>query len=93
MVFEWDADKEAFNVAKHGLSFEAAKAAFADPRRVIAEDLEHSGGEPRWFCFGKIGEGIATVRFTWRSGRIRIIGAGFWRLGRRTYEKANSLHG
>lgn len=29
---------------------------------------------------------IATVRFTPRKGRIRIIGAGFWRAGRKLYE-------
>lgn len=29
---------------------------------------------------------IATVRFTKRGKRIRIIGAGFWREGRKFYE-------
>lgn len=91
--FEWDPDKEALNVLKHGLSFEDAQLAFRDPLRVIAEDLEHSSDELRWFCFGRVGEGIATVRFARRGGCIRIIGAGFWHLGRRIYEKRNSLHG
>ena len=30
-----------------------------------------------------------TVRFTWRSRKIRIFGAGFWRKGKTIYEKAN----
>jgi uncharacterized DUF497 family protein len=91
--FEWDPFKEAQNIDKHGLSFEDAQRAFFDPLAVIAEDAEHSAHEKRWFCFGKVGEGIATVRFTWRRGAIRIIGAGFWREGRRIYEEANTLYG
>jgi len=30
-----------------------------------------------------------TVRFTWRDGRIRIIGAGYWRKGRKVYDETN----
>lgn len=87
--FEWDAAKDAANVRKHGVSFAQAQRAFLDPRRVIAADLEHSEDEPRWFCFGAVEEGILTVRFTWRRGIIRIIGAGFWRKGRAIYEREN----
>ena len=36
-----------------------------DPDRVIAEDLSHSNSEKRYYCFGKIWEGILTVRFTY----------------------------
>ncbi|MCC7085199.1 MAG: BrnT family toxin [Pirellulales bacterium] len=43
--FEWDAVKEAQNVAKHGVTFDAAQRAFLDPRRVIAEDIAHSDEE------------------------------------------------
>ena len=39
--FEWDAPKDAANVAKHGVAFETAQRAFLDPSRVIAEDLAH----------------------------------------------------
>ena len=70
-------------------SFAAAQAAFFDPRRVIAEDPEHSGAEPRYFCFGAVGGGVMTVRFTYRAGRIRIFGAGYWREGKRIYEQQN----
>jgi uncharacterized protein len=78
------------NRTKHGVSFVDAQAAFFDPRRVIAEDLDHSGVEPRYFCFGEVGEGVLTVRFTYREGRIRIFGAGYWRKGRLIYEQQNS---
>jgi uncharacterized DUF497 family protein len=45
--------------------------------------------EKRYYCFGKVGEGIITVRFTVRSNLIRIIGAGYWRKGRKFYESKN----
>jgi uncharacterized DUF497 family protein len=72
--------------------FALAQYAFADPKRVIAEDLAHSSREPRYFCFGQVGEGILTVRFTYRSGVIRIFGAGYWRKGRSIYERENQVH-
>ncbi|HEY7389038.1 MAG TPA: BrnT family toxin [Bryobacteraceae bacterium] len=87
--FEWDEAKDRANRAKHGVSFAQAQEAFFDPRRVIAEDLDHSGTEQRFFCFGRVGGGVMTVRFTWREGRIRIFGAGYWRKGRAIYERAN----
>jgi uncharacterized DUF497 family protein len=55
--FEWDDAKDRLNQAKHGVSFASAQEAFFDEHRVIAEDLEHSGAEPRFFCFGKVGDG------------------------------------
>lgn len=91
--FEWDARKEANNIRKHGVSFYAAQEAFLDPCRVLAADLDHSGLEERFFCIGRAGGGILTVRFTMRGVAIRIIGAGYWRRGKRVYEEANHLHG
>jgi uncharacterized DUF497 family protein len=85
--FEWDDVKDRLNLAKHGVSFALAQQAFFDPRRVIAEDLSHSAVEQRYFCFGRVGDGIMTVRFTWREKRIRIIGAGYWRKGKTIYEQ------
>jgi uncharacterized DUF497 family protein len=87
--FEWDETKDRANRAKHGVSFVVAQTAFFDPRRVVAEDLDHSGAEPRYFCFGKVAGGVMTVRFTYRAGRIRIFGAGYWRKGKRIYEQQN----
>lgn len=84
--FEWDAKKALENQAKHGVSFDLAQYAFADPSRKIAEDLEHGGDEKRYYCFGRVGDGVLTVRFTYRTGRIRIIGAGYWRKGKKIYE-------
>ena len=87
--FEWDESKNLENQEKHGVSFELAQYAFADQNRVIAEDISHSQNEKRYYCFGKVGEGIITVRFTYRDGKIRIIGAGYWRKGRKIYGNEN----
>ena len=91
--FEWDEDKNLANQRKHGVSFYEAQYAFLDSNRVIAEDLEHSQREERYYCFGMNQDrtGILTVRFTYRSGHIRIIGAGYWRKGKKVYEQANSI--
>jgi uncharacterized DUF497 family protein len=90
LKFEWDEKKEAINVAKHGVNFTEACRAFVDSRRLIAVDEAHSEEEARMFCVGRTDRGeIVTVRFTIRGDRIRIIGAGYWRTGKRLYEKEN----
>ena len=91
--FEWDEVKNLENLRKHGVSFYDAQHAFLDTKRVIAEDLNHSEEEQRYYCFGlnRDGTGILTVRFTYRNGHIRIFGAGYWRKGKKVYEQANSV--
>ena len=91
--FEWDDNKDAINQENHHVSFVEAQYAFLDENRVIAEDVAHSQDENRYFCFGMNQEltGILTVRFTYRNGRIRIFGAGYWRKGKKIYEQANSI--
>jgi len=91
--FEWDPGKHRENQEKHGVAFAVAQFAFADPKRVIAEDLSHSSTEKRYYCFGQVGGGILTVRFTHRGQVIRIYGAGYWRKGKQIYERENSVHG
>jgi len=87
--FEWDEDKDQENQKKHNVSFSLAQHAFLDPHRIIVEDEEHSDEENRYYCIGRVGEGIMTVRFTYRGNIIRIYGAGYWRKGRKTYEEQN----
>ena len=91
--FEWDEVKNLENQRKHGVSFSEAQFAFFDECRVIAEDLTHSQQEKCYYCFGlnRDKNGVLTVRFTYRSGCIRIFGAGYWRKGKKTYEQANSI--
>ena len=90
-TFEWDENKNRLNLQRHKISFEEAQYAFSDSNRIIAKDLEHSKSEERFYCFGKIGENIVTVRFTYRNNKIRIIGAGYWRKGKQIYEKENKI--
>jgi uncharacterized DUF497 family protein len=84
--FSWDPAKDLENRLKRGVSFHAAQRAFLDTRRVIAVDARHSGIEPRFFCFGMVDRGVLTVRFNYRDRVIRIIGAGYWRRGKKIYE-------
>jgi uncharacterized protein len=91
-IFEWDEEKDKENQSKHGISFLTAQQAFLDPNRVIAEDITHSTEENRYYCMGRVGEGILTVRFTYRGNLIRIYGAGYWRKGRNIYEEQNKIY-
>lgn len=85
--FEWDDRKDRENQWKHGVSFCEAQRAFLDPGRLILEDLDHSSDEVRFYCLGRVRDGILTVRFTYRRNRIRIFGAGYWRKGKQIYER------
>ena len=87
--FEWDEDKDRENQIKHGVSLAMAQLAFLDEKRIILEDLSHSEKKTRYYCLGNVAEGILTVRFTHRKNKIRIIGAGYWRKGKKIYEDEN----
>ncbi|MCL2699467.1 MAG: BrnT family toxin [Defluviitaleaceae bacterium] len=88
-MFEWDEDKNLSNIEKHGVSFEIAKEVFSDPKRLTLLDEDHSQEENRYFCIGRANGEILTVRFVIRSNKIRIIGAGYWRKGRKIYDERN----
>jgi len=90
--FEWDSAKDQLNQKKHGVSFAMAQLAFMDSNRVILEDMEHCDSEKRYYCLGRVYDGIMTVRFTYRNNKIRIIGAGYWRKGKKIYGKENKIY-
>jgi len=90
--FEWDEEKDKINQKKHNVSFALAQLAFLDHSRIVLEDLNHSVDEKRYYCLGEVSGGILTVRFTYRSSKIRIFGAGYWRKGKKIYEKENKIH-
>lgn len=52
--FEWDPDKAAANLKKHGIDFSEAKSVFADERaRIIPDpDPDHSEDEDRFVLMG-----------------------------------------
>lgn len=86
MTFEWDEKKSIENVEKHGIPFEVARQVFFDKNRKIFVDSKHCENEARYFCYGIVDGEIVTVRFTLRGKNIRIIGAGYWRKGKKIYE-------
>ena len=88
--FVWDDGKETDNIRKHGVDFILAAKAFKDANRKVYVDSKHTMDEERFFCIGKVESKIVTVRFTYRHGKIRIFGAGYWRKGRWYYEKKNT---
>jgi hypothetical protein len=90
--FEWDEAKNQENRIKHGVSFEQAVRAFGDPKRLIMRDRLHSLREERFYCMGLVEERVLTVRFTCRKNATRILGAGYWRRGRKHYEEENKIH-
>ena len=61
---------------KHGVSFEEARTAFADPLGRIVDDPRHSMNEEREVLLGTTEAGrLAAVMFTERDDTIRIISA------------------
>jgi uncharacterized DUF497 family protein len=76
MEFEWDPDKAACNLAKHGVAFQEAAIVFGDPLAITYFDPDHSEDEDRFLTFGHSGNGrLLVVSHTDREDRIRIISA------------------
>ncbi len=88
LAFEWDSAKATGNLAKHGVSFEEAASAFADPLSLSMSDPDHSVGEERWLLLGVSASGrLVVVAHTERGDRIRLISARLVaRLERQQYE-------
>ena len=74
MQFEWDADKAALNLKKHGVRFETAARVFNDENRIELYDYEHSTDEDRYNTIGMV-DNILFVVYTERKNRIRLISA------------------
>jgi uncharacterized protein len=77
LTFEWDADKAALNIAKHGVTFDEARTVFGDPLAVIFDDEEHSLDELREIIIGhSVLRRLLLVSFTERGDEVvRIISA------------------
>ena len=52
MRFEWDEEKAAANLAKHGVSFAEASTVFGDPLAWSYPDSDHSEFEERQITIG-----------------------------------------
>ena len=76
LTFEWDAEKAASNLAKHGVSFDEAATVFGDPLGRIVTDPRHSVSEERLVLLGHSHrQRLLTVMFTERGAAIRLISA------------------
>ena len=76
MRFEWDPEKAADNLAKHGVSFEEAATVFRDPLSATGSDPDHAFDEERFVTFGMSAHGrLLVVAHTDRDDTIRIISA------------------
>jgi uncharacterized protein len=74
--FEWDADKSARNLQKHGITLQEAATIFEDPMFITVVDDEHSVDEERYIAIGTSSQSrLLIVAHTDRDGRIRIISA------------------
>jgi len=71
MDFEFDPDKSATNLKKHGIDFLEAQALWEDADRLIVPALTQ--GEARHMLVGKIGQKHWSAIFTYRGEAVRII--------------------
>ncbi|MCX7015645.1 MAG: BrnT family toxin [Candidatus Sumerlaeota bacterium] len=75
--FEWSAEKERQNWAKHRVSFDEATSVFQDPLASIFDDEDHSWEEKREIIIGLSVPGrLLVVSFCETArGSVRIISA------------------
>lgn len=87
--FQWDPEKAAANLRKHGVSFEEASTTFGDPLSITISDRRHSETESRFLLIGASAwTRILVVVHTERGDEVRIISARLaTRSERRQYEE------
>ncbi len=74
MAYQWDNDKAAANLKKHGIDFADAVSVFADDLSVTVSDERFD--EERFVTIGVDAFGrILVVVHTWRDSEIRLISA------------------
>jgi len=72
-MFEYDPDKSAANLAKHGIDFEQAQALWDDDRRIFRPTYQGVDGEIRWLLVGLIDDKPWSAIFAEREDIVRII--------------------
>ncbi len=84
-MFEFDAEKSAANLAKHGIDFETAQALWQDLNRTEIDVVRND--ELRTLAIGLIDGQLWTVVYTLRGEIVRIISA------RRAWDKEIRRYG
>jgi uncharacterized protein len=76
LTFEFDPEKAAGNLKKHGVSFDEAVTVFDDPLSSTLPDDQHSDDENRFIIVGLSSQQrLLFVVYTETDSRIRLIGA------------------
>jgi uncharacterized DUF497 family protein len=74
--FEWDDQKAARNLRKHGVSFDEAVSVFADGQALTFADSDHFESEDRSRTYGISNKArLLVVVHTERRNNVRIISA------------------
>lgn len=74
--FEWDDQKAASNLLKHGVSFDEAVSVFGDGTALTFADTDHADAEDRSRTYGISSKArLLVVIHTERRNGIRIISA------------------
>lgn len=74
--FEWNDQKAASNLQKHGVSFDEAVSVFADGLALTFADTDHFESEDRSRTYGISNKGrLLVVVHTERRNNVRIISA------------------
>jgi uncharacterized protein len=76
VILEWDPDKAASNLAKHGVDFHEAGTVLDDPLSTTFPDPAHSVYERRYLTIGSSVPGrILVVAHADRGEAVRLISA------------------
>jgi hypothetical protein len=76
MEFDWDQNKAASNLSKHGISFDEAKTVFDDPLYLDFFDPDHSYHERRYIIIGRSSNNrLLMVSYTESKNTVRLISA------------------
>jgi hypothetical protein len=76
VILEWDPEKAASNLTKHGVDFHEAGTVLDDPLSTTFPDPDHSADEQRYLTIGSSLTGrILVVAHTDRAEAVRLISA------------------
>jgi hypothetical protein len=77
VLYEWDPEKAAGNVDKHGVSFAEASTVFLDPLATTWPDPDHAAHERRFITLGLSTDSrlLFVAHLEISEDRLRIISA------------------
>ena len=73
MRYEYNQNKKAANLKKHGLDFDDAKLVFESAQIVTFEDSRYDYGEVRYITLGLLNGDVVVVVTTETNTTVRII--------------------